>query len=72
MLTPFILAALIQTAKGSRIVTASTTAILLAGTSIPALMNPLALFLFIIAGAGVMCFVTDPYFGCSIGKPVMK
>lgn len=62
MLTPFILAAMIQTAQGSRIVTASTTAMLLAGTSIPALMNPQALFLFIIAGAGVMCFVTDPYF----------
>jgi GntP family gluconate:H+ symporter len=26
------------------------------------MMNPLALFLMIIAGAGIICFVTDPYF----------
>lgn len=62
ILTSFILAALIQTAQGSRIVTASTTALLLAGTTLPEIMNPLALFLMIDAGAGVMCFVTDPYF----------
>jgi gluconate:H+ symporter, GntP family len=35
---------------------------LLAGTNLPETINPLALFLMIIAGAGVMCFVTDPYF----------
>lgn len=62
ILTPFILSALIQTAQGSRIVTASTTSLLLAGTTLPEMMNPLALFLMIIAGAGVICFVTDPYF----------
>jgi len=62
ILTPFILAALIQTAQGSRIVTASTTVLLLAGTTLPETMNPLAPFLMIVAGAGVMCFVTNPYF----------
>ncbi len=59
---PFALAALIQTAQGSRIVTSSTTAMLLASTALPSMMNPLALILMVIAGAGVICFVTDPYF----------
>ncbi len=60
---PFALAAMLQTAQGSRIVTSITTASII-GT-IPAIataMNPLALILMIIAGAGIMCFVTDPYF----------
>jgi H+/gluconate symporter-like permease len=38
-------------------------------------MNPLALFLFILGGAGVMCFVTDPYFWLlhrEIGDEVKK
>lgn len=62
ILVPFILAALIQTAQGSRIVTASLTSLLLAPTSVPGLLNPLSLFLLIVAGAGVICFVTDPFF----------
>lgn len=62
ILIPFVLAALIQTAQGSRIVTSILTAQILAQTAIPGMMNPLALFLMIIAGAGVICFVTDPYF----------
>ncbi len=62
ILIPFIMAALIQTAQGSRIVTSILTAQIIATTGIPPMMNPLALFLMIIAGAGVICFVTDPYF----------
>ena len=62
ILIPFVMAALIQTAQGSRIVTSILTAQIIAQTGIPAMMNPLALFLMIIAGAGVICFVTDPYF----------
>lgn len=62
ILIPFVMAALIQTAQGSRIVTSILTAQIIAKTGIPALMNPLALFLMIIAGAGIICFVTDPYF----------
>ena len=62
ILIPFVLAALIQTAQGSRIVTSILTAQIVSQTMIPAMMNPLALFLMIIAGAGVICFVTDPYF----------
>ncbi len=62
ILIPFVLAALIQTAQGSRIVTSILTAQIIAQTELPGMMNPLALFLMIIAGAGVICFVTDPYF----------
>jgi len=62
ILIPFVLAALIQTAQGSRIVTSILTAQIIAQTAIPGMMNPLALFLMIIAGAGIVCFVTDPYF----------
>jgi GntP family gluconate:H+ symporter len=62
ILIPFVLAALIQTAQGSRIVTSILTAQIIATTAIPGMMNPLALFLMIIAGAGIICFVTDPYF----------
>jgi GntP family gluconate:H+ symporter len=62
ILIPFVLAALIQTAQGSRIVTSILTAQIISQTLIPGMMNPLALFLMIIAGAGVICFVTDPYF----------
>ncbi|OQB35602.1 MAG: putative transporter [Euryarchaeota archaeon ADurb.Bin165] len=61
-LFPFVLAALIQTAQGSRIVTSYLTAQVLASTVIPSMLNPLALFLMIIGGAGLICFVTDPYF----------
>ncbi|NLV25980.1 MAG: GntP family permease [Methanomicrobiales archaeon] len=61
-LFPFVLAALIQTAQGSRIVTSYLTAQVLATTVIPSMINPLALFLMIIGGAGLICFVTDPYF----------
>ena len=62
ILIPFVMAALIQTAQGSRIVTSILTAQIIANTGIPPMMNPLALFLMIIAGAGIICFVTDPYF----------
>lgn len=61
-LFPFVLAALLQTAQGSRIVTAFLSAQVLATTVIPSMLNPLALFLMIIAGSSIICFVTDPYF----------
>jgi len=61
-LFPFVLSALIQTAQGSRIVTSFLSAQVLATTVIPSMLNPLALFLMVIAGASVICFVTDPYF----------
>lgn len=61
-LFPFILSAILQTAQGSRIVTAYLSAQVLATTVVTTMLNPLALFLMIIAGTGVICFVTDPYF----------
>ncbi|MFH0966593.1 MAG: hypothetical protein V1862_02770 [Methanobacteriota archaeon] len=62
ILVPFLLAAIIQTAQGSRIVTASLTSLLIAQEKISTVLNPIALFLLIVAGTGVICFVTDPYF----------
>ncbi|PWR74337.1 GntP family permease [Methanospirillum lacunae] len=62
IIVPFLLAALIQTAQGSRIVTASLTSLLMAQEKISGILNPISLFLLIIAGTGVICFVTDPYF----------
>lgn len=61
-LFPFVLAALLQTAQGSRIVTSYLSAQVLATTVLPTMLNPLALLLMIIAGASIICFVTDPYF----------
>lgn len=61
-LFPFVLAALLQTAQGSRIVTSYLCVQVLTKIGIPPIMNPLALFLMIIAGTSVFCFVTDPYF----------
>jgi GntP family gluconate:H+ symporter len=59
---PFALAALLQTAQGSRIVTSIVTAQMLAGSLLVKVMNPLAFVLMVGAGACVVSFVTDPFF----------
>lgn len=59
---PFIIAALIQTAQGSRVVTAVVTGEILAGTASTAVIHPLPLILMICAGTCVISYVTDPYF----------
>ena len=59
---PFILAVLIQTAQGSRIVTSVVTAQIIAANGLQSAYNPLALYLMIIAGACILSFVTDPLF----------
>jgi GntP family gluconate:H+ symporter len=53
---------LIQTAQGSRVVTAVVTAGILAGTPVAAAINPAALVLMVAAGCFLFSFVTDPYF----------
>ena len=62
LLVPFVLASLIQTAQGSRVVTAVVTAGILAGTPVAAAINPAALVLMVAAGCFLFSFVTDPYF----------
>jgi GntP family gluconate:H+ symporter len=59
---PFILAALIETAQGSRVVTAVITAEVLAGTAVAGAIHPLPLILLISAGACIISYVTDPFF----------
>lgn len=59
---PFVVAALIQTAQGSRVVTAVITGEIIAGTGAVMLIHPLILILMIAAGTCVVSYVTDPYF----------
>ncbi|NYT07790.1 MAG: GntP family permease [Methanomicrobiales archaeon] len=59
---PFLLAALLQTAQGSRVVTAVITAEILAGTPAAATIHPVTLVLMVVAGTFVFSYVTDPYF----------
>jgi len=59
---PFILAALIETAQGSRVVTAVITAEVLAGSAVVNAIHPLPLILLISAGACIVSYVTDPFF----------
>jgi gluconate:H+ symporter, GntP family len=62
ILVPFILAALIETAQGSRVVTAVITAEVLAGSAVVSAIHPLPLILLISAGSCIVSYVTDPYF----------
>jgi GntP family gluconate:H+ symporter len=62
ILVPFILAALIETAQGSRVVTAVITAEVLAGSAVAGAIHPLPLILLIGAGSCVVSYVTDPFF----------
>jgi len=59
---PFLLAALIETAQGSRVVTAVITAEVLAGSSVVGAIHPIPLILLISAGSCVISYVTDPFF----------
>jgi gluconate:H+ symporter, GntP family len=62
LLVPFILAALIETAQGSRVVTAVITAEVLAGSSVAGAIHPIPLILLISAGSCMVSYVTDPFF----------
>jgi hypothetical protein len=62
LLAPFVFAALIQTAQGSRVVTAVVTSGILAGSLVAEGFHPVALILMIIAGSFVVSYVTDPFF----------
>jgi gluconate:H+ symporter, GntP family len=62
ILVPFLLAALIETAQGSRVVTAVITAEILAGSAVVSAIHPLPLILLIAAGSCIVSYVTDPFF----------
>ncbi len=62
ILVPFLLAVLVQTAQGSRVVTAVITGEIIAGTGIAATIHPIPLILLISGGACIVSYVTDPYF----------
>jgi GntP family gluconate:H+ symporter len=62
ILVPFFLAALIETAQGSRVVTAVITAEVLAGSAVVGAIHPLPLILLISAGSCIVSYVTDPFF----------
>jgi len=62
ILVPFLFAALIETAQGSRVVTAVVTAEVLAGSAVVGAIHPIPLILLISAGSCVVSYVTDPYF----------
>ncbi|WP_319580998.1 hypothetical protein [uncultured Methanospirillum sp.] len=59
---PFVLAALIETAQGSRVVTAVITAEVLAGSEVITSIHPIPLILLISAGSCIVSYVTDPFF----------
>jgi len=62
VLLPFVIAALVQAAQGSRVVTAAITSTILAATGIVADFNPASLVLMIAAGAFMFSYVSDPFF----------
>ena len=62
ILVPFLLAALIETAQGSRVVTAVITAEVLAGSAVVSVIHPVPLILLISAGSCIVSYVTDPFF----------
>jgi gluconate:H+ symporter, GntP family len=62
ILVPFLLAALIETAQGSRVVTAVITAEVLAGSAVVGAIHPIPLILLISAGSCIVSYVTDPFF----------
>ncbi len=61
-LLPFVIAALLQAAQGSRVVTATVTSTILATIPATLAINPLALVLMISAGAFMFSYVSDPFF----------
>ncbi|MDT8358236.1 MAG: hypothetical protein RQ758_07015, partial [Methanomicrobiaceae archaeon] len=62
ILIPFLLAAMVQTAQGSRVVTAVVSSSIIAGTPVALSVPPISLVLMISAGTLVISYVSDPYF----------
>ncbi|WP_292370463.1 GntP family permease [Methanoregula sp. UBA64] len=62
ILIPFIIAVILATAQGSRIVTAVVSAQVLGATALVQEINPLPMILMVVAGTCIFCHVTDPFF----------
>lgn len=62
IILPFVIAALVQAAQGSRVVTAAVTSTILATIPAVAAIDPLALVLMVSAGAFMFSYVSDPFF----------
>jgi gluconate:H+ symporter, GntP family len=62
ILIPFLLAAVLATAQGGRVVTAVVTAQILGATPLVATIHPLPLILSVAAGSCIVCHLTDPFF----------
>ncbi len=62
VLIPFLLAALVQTIQGSRVVTAVIVARILGGSEVVSAIHPVALILLVGGGACIVSYVTDPFF----------
>ncbi len=59
---PFAIAALLQAAQGSRVVTAAITSTILSTTAVASTIHPVSLVLMISAGAFMFSYVSDPFF----------
>jgi gluconate:H+ symporter, GntP family len=62
ILIPFIIAVILATAQGSRIVTAVVSAQVLGATALVQEINPLPMILMVVAGTCLFCHITDPFF----------
>ncbi|MDD5418655.1 MAG: hypothetical protein PHV57_02265 [Methanomicrobiaceae archaeon] len=62
ILLPFVVAALVQAAQGSRVVTAAVTSTILGASGAVSALNPAATALMICAGAFSFSYVSDPFF----------
>ncbi|MFA5331076.1 MAG: GntP family permease [Methanoregula sp.] len=59
---PFIIAAILATAQGSRVVTAVVSAQVIGATALIHEINPLPMILMVAAGSCFLCHITDPFF----------
>ena len=62
ILIPFLIAVILATAQGSRVVTAIVSAQVLGTTALIQEINPLPLILMVAAGSCLFCHITDPFF----------
>jgi GntP family gluconate:H+ symporter len=59
---PFLTAAMLATAQGSRVVTAVISAEIIGGSSLVSIIHPIPMIMMIIAGTCCISYLTDPYF----------
>jgi gluconate:H+ symporter, GntP family len=62
IIIPFLIAALLATAQGSRVVTAVVSAQVIGATALVREIHPLPMVLMAAAGSCIVCHLTDPFF----------